>query len=898
YDVIGVADNIRLGDPSLSAWVDLFGWSCESVPYGVSPSNKDADYTGNFMDWGANFEGDWTTPTKDEWQYLLTGRTNAANLRGEGNVAGMNGLILLPDNWVLPDGMSFLPGYIGWEDENVEDDYLENVYTAAEWEVMEAAGAVFLPNAGSRTGGYGNMWNGAAEATTTNSETGFYSWVDNVKDVGYYWSSTLNPNNSNSVYYVIIPGMTLDTNGNVTSYTAPALWTRERRRGNSVRLVREYVQPVAPPVITPDAGRYVAEKLVVTVTPADPSHSVYVNAAAGTDISAITGDYILYTSPMVLNDGHRIVAAYSVDGQGNRSETVTAVYNIYQNQEFQFIRVDSQDDIQPGREYIVVRDRDEVTNRYGTLNCAMGIAQTASNQRDAVEQHISTPDILESIFDGTILWINPIYYDGGAYTYLMRKDVSIFTLGEKDSNNRYTLFDNWTDKYLDAPAAGQATATAEAATTGHFSIAIDGNTHLATVTNPDGLVLNYDETADALAFVGSEDVEIPVTLYWRPKTFMTLEEFTTLTAEDDPAPDLNGTVTRQVIITEPLTVAYALNAGDAAYLVLKDNDQAVERYSTKQANQKDLLIKGYGAFTNEVQQKDYTQNNWMFLIVAPQRGEFTLPNYEVGQTVKAKTIRGGGNRNTLSVMTFTAVDLPEIDTNEPLVDVKYNLYTPLHFNDDNISVTNEYFMVQPKRMEVANITYAVYNGEYAMCSDAGNPYNKGMEGSVMALVMPGITQGKYGAGEGQAITSETTQEQVFDGMTNKAFQFQTLCAPMALFEDDWDEGQPHFEVVLFNWDRENGTYGPYYSPRRVMRAPTASTVTPSRDMGLIILNIDATQDNIFTSIEDIVNTDASAVKAVRYYNAAGLESDKPWDGVNIIVTEMTDGTRTVNKVLK
>ena len=890
YDVIGKADNIRLGDPTLSAWVDLFAWSCESAPYGVSPSNKDADYTGDFMDWGANFYGDWYTPTKDEWQFLLTGRPNAADLRGEGNVAGMNGLILLPDSWVLPDGMSFLPGYIGWEDENVEDDYLENVYTADEWEVMEAAGAVFLPNGGSRTGGYGNMWNGAAEATFTNPETGFYSWVDNVDEMGYYWSSTLSPSNSNLAYYLITPGMT----GDLEHYTAPVIWSRERRRGNSVRLVREYV---APPVITPDAGRYVAEKLVVTVTPADPSHSVYVNAAAGTDISQITGDYILYTAPMVLNDGHRIVAAYSVDSEGRRSRTVTAAYNIYQNQEYQFIRVDTQDDIQPGREYIVVRDRDEVTNPNGTLSCALGIEQTANNQRDAVEQCVSN-NILESIFDGTILWINPIYYDGGAYTYLMRKDVSIFTLGEKDSNNRYTLFDNWTDKYLDAPAAGQATATAEAATTGHFSIAIDGNTHLATVTNPDGLVLNYDETADAFAFVGSEDVEIPVTLYWRPKTFMTLEEFTTLTAEDDPAPDLNGTVTRQVIITEPLTVAYALNAGNAAYLVLKDNDQAVERYSTKQANQKDLLIKGYGEFENKVQQKDYTQNNWMFLIVAPQQGQFTLPNYEVGQTVKAKTIRGGGNRNTLTVMTFTAVDLPEIDTNEPLVDVKYNLYTPLHFNDENIGVTKEYFMVQPKRMEVANVTYAVYNGNYAMCSDAGNPFNKGMEGSVMAVVMPGITQGKYGAGSGQAITSETTQEQVFDGMTNKAFQFQTLCAPMALFEDDWDEGQPPFEVVLFNWDRENGTYGPYHSPRRVKRAPTASDVTPSSDMGLIILNIDATQDNVFTSIEDIVNTDASAIKAVRYYNAAGLESDKPWDGVNIIVTEMTDGTRTVNKVLK
>ena len=74
YDVIGVDDNIRLGDPELSAWVDLFAWSCESVYYGVNPSNKDADYTGDFVDWGSLFGNGWYTPSKDEFQYVLFNR--------------------------------------------------------------------------------------------------------------------------------------------------------------------------------------------------------------------------------------------------------------------------------------------------------------------------------------------------------------------------------------------------------------------------------------------------------------------------------------------------------------------------------------------------------------------------------------------------------------------------------------------------------------------------------------------------------------------------------------------------------------------------------------------------------------------------------------------------------
>ena len=40
------------------------------------------------------------------------------------------------------------------------------------------------------------------------------------------------------------------------------------------------------------------------------------------------------------------------------------------------------------------------------------------------------------------------------------------------------------------------------------------------------------------------------------------------------------------------------------------------------------------------------------------------------------------------------------------------------------------------------------------------------------------------------------------------------------------------------------------------------------------------------------------VASVKYYNAAGVESDKPFKGVNIVVTRYSDGSTTVTKVLK
>ncbi|MBR2084815.1 MAG: hypothetical protein IJ879_09505, partial [Muribaculaceae bacterium] len=40
------------------------------------------------------------------------------------------------------------------------------------------------------------------------------------------------------------------------------------------------------------------------------------------------------------------------------------------------------------------------------------------------------------------------------------------------------------------------------------------------------------------------------------------------------------------------------------------------------------------------------------------------------------------------------------------------------------------------------------------------------------------------------------------------------------------------------------------------------------------------------------------VASVRYINVAGMESNEPFDGMNIVVTTYTDGTTTTAKVLR
>ena len=40
------------------------------------------------------------------------------------------------------------------------------------------------------------------------------------------------------------------------------------------------------------------------------------------------------------------------------------------------------------------------------------------------------------------------------------------------------------------------------------------------------------------------------------------------------------------------------------------------------------------------------------------------------------------------------------------------------------------------------------------------------------------------------------------------------------------------------------------------------------------------------------------IKSVKYVNVAGMVSDVPFQGVNIVVTEYTDGSRTTSKMLR
>ena len=196
YDIVetsgqNVGDNYANQDI-----VSLFGWGTSGYTHGAaayqpwttSPYwgeykaygdiNKNLyDKTGK-ADWGynpisngGNEEGIWRTLTNDEWYYVFNTRSTISGIRwAKGSVNGMNGVVLLPDDW---DASVYTLNGTNSGSSN-------NNISITDWtNIFEANGAVFLPAAGIRptsdntkvydVGISGNYWSSSHSGTMGNA---------------------------------------------------------------------------------------------------------------------------------------------------------------------------------------------------------------------------------------------------------------------------------------------------------------------------------------------------------------------------------------------------------------------------------------------------------------------------------------------------------------------------------------------------------------------------------------------------------------------------------------------------------------------------------------------------------------------------------------------------------
>ena len=221
YDITST-DNDQISE-NCNVWLDLFGYGTSgwkggrmcyrpyetnpiSAQYMFSSTGEDlTDYNVN-GDWGvynriingSNQEGIWRTMTYSEWSYLLNERANAGSLKTLATINNnVKGLILFPDGWTAPAGINTSAFSM--------ITYNSFSPSSAQWQLLEASGAVFLPAAGVRQG---------------NQTTG-------VNETGIYWTSTHNNGTQSRTLSIT------NTLGALMTETNCSL-------GCSVRLVRDY----------------------------------------------------------------------------------------------------------------------------------------------------------------------------------------------------------------------------------------------------------------------------------------------------------------------------------------------------------------------------------------------------------------------------------------------------------------------------------------------------------------------------------------------------------------------------------------------------------------------------------------------------------------------------------
>ncbi|MBO4574618.1 MAG: hypothetical protein J5708_04785 [Bacteroidales bacterium] len=196
---------------------DRFGWGTGDKPDLMSHSNSDyPQSTDDYAEWGKHFtDYSWFAPKCFEWKYLMFQRpasklNDVYNARyARARVNGVNGIIVFPDVYNHPSTVA-LPtkASINYTTNN-DGSFSINNYTEADWNAMEAAGAVFLPVTGCR-----------------DYKSGAWGF-DATAEEGHYWSQCDlgDPDHACNMYF--------------SDYRVYVKDKNDKYKGYSVRLVHE-----------------------------------------------------------------------------------------------------------------------------------------------------------------------------------------------------------------------------------------------------------------------------------------------------------------------------------------------------------------------------------------------------------------------------------------------------------------------------------------------------------------------------------------------------------------------------------------------------------------------------------------------------------------------------------
>lgn len=515
----------------------------------------------------------------------------------------------------------------------------------------------------------------------------------------------------------------------------------------------------------------------------------------------------------------------------------------------EFKLVKSAGDLVAGREYIIVSKHE--AGNYGLSIDAADSRQTAKYDDEGKELPSTgsktNNDFRRAEQDVTL-------FNGDEYASINGK-TSVLTLGGAAGAWKFNSAAGFLAMNGNRACLNVTTAPADNAEL--TNIAIDANNKVVikfnkypgTETSYRYIFLNFNEGYPRFAAYGAGSTGWTygkdVYLYYREADPTPVESLAEIEANG-----INGT---EYTIADELEVVYV--NGDKVWA--KDNAKS---YAYRENT--------YPGVVNYLSY-DYNQNNWIELQMATSD---QLEQLEKGNLIKAGSVKGtyNGYKDRYHKMTGVTFEKEA----EGSADYEPNTYTMASFWDDNVydyvvsATGKEFFLMNPKIEEYCTVTDAVWDGSKFVVPAPGKENVMDEESNTTTNIFINSAELKGAA--------------TVDWSLNSGGNLDTK----GLLQDD--KRYKFLAIVT------KGAPAPATSTGAPAKVAPMSGLTATYTIYPTDFVID--EEHIITEIEDV--TGAKTVKGVRYFNVAGVEFGEAQPGLNIIVTEYSDGSHSAVKVIR
>ncbi len=687
-----------------------------------------------------------------------------------------------------------------------------------------------------------------------------------------------------------------------------------KNTGAPVYLYVQGVGGVATPTITPGSGNY-AENQVVTINCATQDATIYYTVDGG--------EAQTYTEPftVTLDQDHTSVTIVAwAEKDDETSNQVTVTYNYKSDKVYsiaEFLALENGDEayfMNPvtvlfdysqnssgGQEYIWVKDRTGYTQFF---------IVPAFDNTDFVPKY-ENGDVIPAGFK-----VKKNYYDKGQYyqgmcnnddretfvdaTEKALADPEQVLLSEllenpADYNNRYLYI----NKLQVSDVSGL-----------NFSISADENGDDMSEVAGGSAIVGYNKY-NSPAWKNKQGDVVGVTLptddkyynvtfifqKWQNGYEMMPIEFTEWQDNSVRLEDLvaTGVEDNQYTISNTLIAARVTwydSKGKFAIFAKDDEMYANKRYPAE--GQEEYLIEFEsqdGTFVNTVEQADYDQSNWIeILIPSGITDKTTNPNaYEsaledLKSTYQNKILAGGSISGTYVDALNPTIEVSRVPTVEVNSTYTPNIYCTGNFLAENIDADGAmsyrddelggeyFFFMDSKPQEFCKVVWAYFigNDNYFVA-----PAQEGYD--INGHKFRGSFLADMSLCEDYRVSAQTPVANCFNP-SNSYGEEQMLYGFEAIVRKNpaaWNSGS-------------NG------APSRIQPYEDGKESTPLYIVYPLSQGSDSS-DNV-TAVEEV--TASKTVKSVRYYNLMGMESEQPFQGINIVVTRYSDGSISTVKVMR